>query len=190
MSIKVTSSILAKCQRVFGRKQDLDKLYVTSDEQVFMSENDGVGQARNLAAAGKDGEILVMTRSMCDRKVGELNTETEVKPEEPKEETKLVVLTPLLEAQQKHIDALAALEGKKAALEATKGKLAAAETEKEGFTEATHTNKRKATDTKIEASKSKIAELEAEVATAADEAAKAEAAVAALEAEEKGTDAE
>jgi hypothetical protein len=60
---KISESAAALVKRIFERNAEAQAAWVTSDDQVFRSENDALGQANNLKRAGKSAEMTTVLRS-------------------------------------------------------------------------------------------------------------------------------
>lgn len=67
---KISESAAALVKRIFERNAEAQAAYVTSDDQVFRSENDANGQANNLKRAGKSAEITTITREESENEGG------------------------------------------------------------------------------------------------------------------------
>jgi hypothetical protein len=60
---KISESAAALVKKIFERNAEVTAAYVTSDDQVFRSHNDALGQAGNLKRAGKSDEVTTITRA-------------------------------------------------------------------------------------------------------------------------------
>jgi uncharacterized protein YgiM (DUF1202 family) len=155
---KISDSAMALVKRIFERNADAQAAYVTSDDQVFRSENDALGQANNLKRAGKSADVVTVLRNgvVSDELGG--GPAKDMTEEEVAAAVVAAAKDALTKATAKRADAQAVYD---AAVEA-KGKLP----------EGAHVNTVKAADKRIEKALAVLAEAESELEAA--EAALAE----------------
>lgn len=196
---------------MFGKYPGRNTLYFTSDGQAFFEENDANGQAANLKRKNKDASVTSITRNdvaivdaaLANNQGGGNNIPLDPSaPAAPatNQETKdpatsgnnipLDPPAPVVTTSPLDLAKLA-LEGKQADLQRLvdeKGKavekMAKLKEEQATFTDATHTNKKKAQETKILAMQVFADSMDKKIETAQADVDAAQAAVAALEPKE------
>lgn len=57
---------IERLKKLFGKHPNQDKIFVTSDGQMFFNQNDADGQAGNLKHAGKSDAVTTVTRGMIE----------------------------------------------------------------------------------------------------------------------------
>lgn len=159
----ISDNVLARAKKVFERRADRDKIFVTADGSVFSVENDAIGQANNLKAAGKSSEVVIIRR---DAVIAPAAATTATEPAaEPEVKPEITELTSEDIAAQKAANAAAKKAQAVAALDAHRAKIEQLRSEAAALPATTTAAKKRGIETKIANAEAKLPELEAAAAS-------------------------
>jgi hypothetical protein len=176
-TIQLTEALLKRAKKIIERVPGREKVYITSDCQIFSAENEANGHASNLKHNKKSDEVVILTlaaiAALTAKPSADPATDPPTPPPSPKE------LSPLEIAKGLAADAARKLTTATQELEAGRGKVTAIENEIAALKPTDSDKKRKGAETRLANAKKKVDELEtAQVAAQAladERAAKVEA---------------
>lgn len=183
--IQVTEALLARARKIFDRRADRDKVYITADGQIFTKESDATGQAANLKRAGSSNEVYVLSRDVAMVNSAMSAIRNTPPAQATQADTNVIALTPLQVALGIRDEAIADASTTEKEQEVQRTKLASLKDELARLPITAHANKKSSLTNKIAATERRITELGTALAAATAKAQEAAAKVVALQTDEE-----